>query len=490
MSNGTFESSTTGWFTSPTSTSSLARVSGGHTGAYSARIKNGGTSATTIVLNDSTNTVRSTVAGTTYEASAWVRTTQPNVSIAVRTMEFAGSTNVAATQTAKYITDTAWHRLTVRLKAVRSGSTVDLNVLAWDLGAGRTFDVDDVTLSTVSTTTTTTTSASATSTSTAASAVLPAQGKGALFGYYQSGGADVRPMESKVGRKFDLVHYYKDANFGSNPWPAAKERADAAQGRTVHITWELASYNGSYDSSVQPAPAKSAWDAHSKVNRKIWTYNQILNGSMNRYLDATADRVKSTPYTWIVDINHEMDDLPDVGGSNTQRAAAGTRAEYKAAYRYIVDRFRARGVKNVVWAWMVSGWYAADSSKTWSLQQLWPGSSHVDMIMWDPYNYRRDNWKTFSQTVGPFYRAVKGGLLDKVDPNAKYLPMGLGEYGCVADSRRPAWLRSIPTELRSFPGIVSLGYYSSGSWGALHDDSAAVSAFAEAGRHWYLKTRG
>ena len=147
-----------------------------------------------------------------------------------------------------------------------------------------------------------------------------------------------------------------------------------------------------------------------------------------------AAKVKATPYKFIVDIDPETDDRPDVGGTAKIRAAAGTRAEYAAAYRHIVDRFRARGVTNVLWAWTMSGWTASDPSKAWSLQQLWPGPNYVNVIMWDPYNHDPARWRSFSQIVAPFYNAIRGGLLDPVDANAKKLPLGLGEYGCVADS--------------------------------------------------------
>ena len=74
-------------------------------------------------------------------------------------------------------------------------------------------------------------------------------------------------------------------------------------------------------------------------------------------------------------------------------------AEYAAAYRHIVDRFRARGVSNVLWAWTMSGWTASDPSKAWSLQQLWPGPGYVNIILWDPYNHDPSRWRSFAQIV-------------------------------------------------------------------------------------------
>lgn len=492
VSNGTFETSTSGWLATPkddgTAPVALARVAGGHTGSYAARVSNTSTATATTVLNDAPNSVPSTVAGQTYRATAWLRASQANTSLVLRLLEFNTSNAlVTSRQSSYWATDTLWHKITLDLVASRAGSSIDVNALAWDLGPGKSFLIDDVSVAPV---TTTTTPAPGTATPPATtSGVLPAQGTGALFGYYQAGGADPRPMESKIGRKFDLIHHFKDFDATNNMWPSSAMLSQAAEGRIIHIGWEFVSYDGGYDSALQPAPGASSTD-RSGVSQKTWTYRQVINGSLDRYFDAVAAKAKATPYKFIVDLDPEMDDRPDIGGTAKIRAAAGTRAEYAAAYRHIVDRFRARGVTNVVWAWTVSGWTASDPSKAWSLQQLWPGPGYVNIIMWDPYNHKADRWRSFGQMVAPFYNSIRGGLLDPVDATAKKLPLGLGEYGCIDDPRRADWLKAIPSQARSYPGLVSLGYFSSGSWGALHTDTTDTAAFGVAGRDPWLKTRG
>ncbi|WP_408651233.1 carbohydrate binding domain-containing protein [Jatrophihabitans sp.] len=485
VSNGTFETGTSGWIATPKDDGSapvaLARVSGGHTGSYAARVSNTAASTATTVLNDAPNSVPSTTAGRTYRATAWLRASQSNTSLVLRLLEFNTSNALAASKQGYYAaTDTLWHKITVDLVAPRSGDSIDVNALAWDLGAGRSFLVDDVSVVPLTTT--------EPAASTTTSGVLPAQGTGALFGYYGAGGADPSTMESKIGRKFDLIHYFKDFDATNNMWPTSAMLSQAAAGRIIHIGWELVSYDGSYDSALQPAPGASSVD-RSGAAQKTWTYRQVNSGSLDRYLDAVATKVKATPsYKFIVDIDPETDDRPDIGGTAKIRAAAGTRTDYAAAYRHIVDRFRARGVTNVVWAWTMSGWTASDPSKAWSLQQLWPGPNYVNIIMWDPYNHKATDWHSFGQMVAPFYNAIRGGLLDPVDTTAKKLPMGLGEYGCIADPRRPDWFKAIPSQIRSYPGLVSLGYFNSGSWGAL-GDSTSIAAFGTAGKDSWFHTR-
>jgi len=491
VANGTFETSASGWLATPkddgTAPVALARVSGGHTGSYAARVSNTSAAAATTVLNDSPNSVASSTAGLTYTATAWIRASQANTSIGLRLMEYASSNALVASKQASYwATDTAWHQLTVSLVAARTGSSIDVNALAWDLGAGKSYLVDDV--SVVPSATTTPAPAPAGGTAVPAG-VLPAQGSGALFGYYGSGSADYTTMESKIGRKFDLIHNFKDFDATNNMWPTPAMITQSSQGRTIHIGWEMVSYDGGYDPNLQPAPGATSTDRSGKV-QKTWTYKQVSNGSLDRYLDAVAAKVKATSYKFIVDIDPETDDRPDIGGTAKIRAAAGTRAEYVAAYRHIVDRFRAKGVSNILWGWTMSGWTASDPSKAWSLQQLWPGSSYVNVIMWDPYNHSASNWRSFGQMIAPFYNAIRGGLLDPVDANAKKLPLGLGEYGCIADPRRPDWFKAIPSQAKAYPALVSLGYFNSGSWAALGTDSTSIAAYGTAGKDAWFHTRG
>lgn len=490
VANGTFETNTSGWVATPKDQGNApVRVAGGHTGSYAAKVSNTSAAAATTVLNDSPNTVASTTAGLTYRATGWVRASQANTSLGLRLMEYANNNALVTTKQAAYwATDTAWHQLTVDLVAAKAGSSLDVNALAWDLGAGKSFLVDDVSVQPVTPTTPAPPPVPSGGTAPPAG-VLPAQGSGTLFGYYGTGSADSSVLESKIGRKFDLIHYFKDFDATNNMWPTSAMLSQAAGGRTVHIGWELVSYDGGYDSALQPAPGASSTDRSGKA-QKTWTYKQVSNGSLDRYLDAVATKVKATSAKFIVDIDPETDDRPDIGGSNKIKAVAGTRAEYVAAYRHIVDRFRAKGVTNILWSWTMSGWTASDPSKAWNLQQLWPGSNYVNMIMWDPYNHSTSSWRSFSQIVAPFYNAIRGGLLDPVDANAKKLPLGLGEYGCIADPRRPDWFKAIPGQIKSFPALVSIGYFNSGSWGALGTDSAAISAYGTAGKDAWFHTRG
>jgi hypothetical protein len=67
----------------------------------------------------------------------------------------------------------------------------------------------------------------------------------------------------------------------------------------------------------------------------------------------------------------------------------------------------------------------------------------------------------------------------------------LGEYGCIADDRRVAWLQAVPDALAACPQLKAAIYYSSnGQWDTrLQGDDAAISAFGVDSQHGYVNPR-
>jgi len=99
VGNPGFESSLTGWNTSGSGANvTLARVAGGHSGGWSARLANGGTSAATCSLNDAPDWVKPSAAGS-YRYSIWVRGDSAGATVKMRVTEYSGSTNVGSATT-------------------------------------------------------------------------------------------------------------------------------------------------------------------------------------------------------------------------------------------------------------------------------------------------------------------------------------------------------------------------------------------------------
>jgi beta-glucanase (GH16 family) len=143
VDNPGFERGLTGWFAA--APFALTRVGSSHGGDWAAELRNGGGSTRTGALNDLENTVATTQAGHVYRARAYVRA-RSGRRVAVRLMEFTGSTLRGENATTLSLSDTGWHRVQVRYTAVSTGASLDLNVVAAAMPAGATITVDDVKL--------------------------------------------------------------------------------------------------------------------------------------------------------------------------------------------------------------------------------------------------------------------------------------------------------------------------------------------------------
>ncbi len=142
VTNSGFETNLTGW--AALAGCNLTRVSGGHSGSWSANLNNPLTTSQTCTLNDSPNWVLTSAAGT-YHASAWIRTSATGGQIKFRIREYVGSTLVG-TGTATLNPNGSWQQVTLSYTVVSPGSTLDLNVYQTTQPAGSDLQIDDVSL--------------------------------------------------------------------------------------------------------------------------------------------------------------------------------------------------------------------------------------------------------------------------------------------------------------------------------------------------------
>jgi hypothetical protein len=144
VGNPGFETNLTGWNTSGSGTGvTLTRVAGGHTGAWSALVANGGNTNGTCLLNDSPNWVATTAPGL-YTGSLWVRADAGGRPLKLRFREYVGSTLVGTT-TSQVTLTTAWQQVTVTYQVTSAGSTLDFNayLASADAPPGTCFYADD-----------------------------------------------------------------------------------------------------------------------------------------------------------------------------------------------------------------------------------------------------------------------------------------------------------------------------------------------------------
>jgi hypothetical protein len=141
VGNPGFETNTAGWGGAPTGIT-LARVSGGHSGGFAAKLTNSGSSASECNLNDSPNWVSTTQAGT-YTGSLWVRADVAGATLKLRFREYQGST-FRGSLTTQVTLGTAWQLATVSYTPAAPGSsTLDFNAYISSAPVGTCFYADD-----------------------------------------------------------------------------------------------------------------------------------------------------------------------------------------------------------------------------------------------------------------------------------------------------------------------------------------------------------
>jgi hypothetical protein len=234
--------------------------------------------------------------------------------------------------------------------------------------------------------------------------------------------AAVRSNESATGRGLDIVHTY---HRWSDVFPTASELELAQSGHQLMLNWE----------PVDKSGHAMSWAA-------------IARGANDAEIDAEARRLAAVHAPVYVSFSHE----PELNwGSH------GSAADFHAAFRHVVERSRAEGATNVLWVWDLMGL----PGSVWSAryQQMWPGDAYVDWVAWDPYNWgdcRSRAWKSFAQTVQPFY-----GWLESNGFGQK--PFMLAEYGTVEDPQRLSakadWLTGVSGALKSLPNLKALLYF-------------------------------
>jgi parallel beta-helix repeat protein len=145
VGNPGFESNLNGWNTSGSgSSSSLTKVSGGHSGGWAAKLSNPGPGASTIVLNDSPDWAKPTAAGT-YTGSLWVRGDVAGASLKLRFREYSGNTLVGTATTTATLS-TSWQVVTVSYRTASPGSTLDFNAYVTSAPAGTAVYADDASI--------------------------------------------------------------------------------------------------------------------------------------------------------------------------------------------------------------------------------------------------------------------------------------------------------------------------------------------------------
>jgi hypothetical protein len=299
-------------------------------------------------------------------------------------------------------------------------------------------------------------------------ATPPVPRTGAYFGAWRGPGpgrpTDLRQnmnaAERAIGRNYAIVHHYYDWGAAI---PGSEDRWTATHGQIPMVSLCACHFN---DGSVVP-------------------WSTIATGKEDLYLISIAQGFKSLarPAFFVFEAEPEA-----------QVGVRGTATEYVAAWRHVVDVFRAQGTKNVAFVWATTAYsFRPEAHQTALAESLYPGDDVVDWIASDPYNFYTDGaWRSLNYELGPWYQWATATHPGK--------PLALTEWGSKEDpndpNRKATWFHDALNELKKDRAIKAVVYFDEQKFehGVVNDwridtSPASLGAFASIARDAWFSAR-
>lgn len=240
-----------------------------------------------------------------------------------------------------------------------------------------------------------------------------------------------------VGRQPEIVMYYRE--FGE-PLMYSNEAANLrATGQTPMVTWEP------YDTSL----------------------SSIASGASDAYLVEQAQLAKQWGGPLMIRFAHEMN-----GNWYPWAASAVGTDNFVAAWRHVVDVFRAAGANNVKWVWSPN----VQEGGKYQIAPDFPGDSYIDYVGLDGYNWGAtsgNQWQSFESVFASSYALVTTLSSKPV----MITEMSSSEVG----GNKAAWIQStfiqeIPTEFPRVTAVIWFNKSQEQDW-RINSSSASLAAY-------------
>lgn len=181
-----------------------------------------------------------------------------------------------------------------------------------------------------------------------------------------------------------------------------------------------------------------------------WT--EITNGANNSGIDTLGINLKNLGVEIVFILHHEPhDDTSDLASGDT-----GTSTQYRAAVRYIHDRWKNKGIlaKEITTGGVWMGYCAGDGGSkgshnpiTGGTDPMYAGGDVIDVLAHDSYNWRFNNcktdpWETVETTWLPY---VKVAHVQR----KKLISGETGSYKSEGSNSRNAWFRDSATWIKT-----------------------------------------
>ena len=154
-----------------------------------------------------------------------------------------------------------------------------------------------------------------------------------------------------------------------------------------------------------------------------FSLRKILAGKWDSYIDRWADGAKEFGEPFFVSFCNEMNGDWFPWSGCFYGAEDGGNEVFKQAWRYVVDRVRARGAENILWVFHVNAFPAVNEQ--WNVMAAYyPGSGYVDWLGLSVYGkqFRNEgNWAHFPDLLNWPCEEISA-----LDPDK---PVMLAEFG-------------------------------------------------------------
>ncbi len=251
-------------------------------------------------------------------------------------------------------------------------------------------------------------------------------------------------------------------------FPVKYAKAIYNLGSTPFITWEP--WLNDFDREEHNLPHK---DDPNKNGLK-----DVVNGDYDYYINRWAADVKNFGKIVFIRLGHEMNDpyrYPWGPQNNNPQ-------EFINFWRYVVNKFKEQGVKNVVWVWSPHPAYLM-------YNEYYPGDEYVDWVGVGALNYGTvalwSKWWSFGEIFGDYY--------DRLAAFNK--PIIVTEFGSLAvGGERDQWYYNALSNLpKKYPALKAVMFYNNDNdnttlskslvW-SLNSDTLSVKAVKKAITTW------
>jgi len=272
---------------------------------------------------------------------------------------------------------------------------------------------------------------------------------------------DFKQNEREIGRLYDIYHFFlrpQDwARVANNGVLFNSQVAELAEDRVLFYNWK-------------------------SPTGKVGDWQEILNGDHDAVIDATGDRYAEFGEPIFLTFFHEPDaKIKKSVTSLSERLRLS--AQYAETFRYIHDRFDARGASNVLWVFNPTGFLGDDRPAMYEV--MYPGDDVIDWYAWNQYNWYgckgSTRWRTPAQTLDPMYT-----WLTEDGPGRPGLtvPLMIGEFSTQENDgnagttqTKGEWFAEYPEALMGFPRIKAVMMFDTEGWTRVNDQP--VQAFCD-----------